>query len=313
MHAHSPFLHTSGTEIKNKQYFRPSKRRFFLTSLQGCIHGVSAMLCILYFQPGSTCNKSLSLRKPNASILIALLCLLLPLGAQAGEVKVFAAASLTDVLTELGQSYQKVTPATTIKNSFASSATLAKQIENGANSDLFISADQDWADYLAKRNLLISNSRKNLLANELVLIAPLGTSPKIEMQKGFDFAKSFSGKLCTGDPASVPVGKYAKQALDYFNWWQAIEARIVGTEDVRTALVFVARGECPLGIVYNTDAKASQKVTLVASFPAASHLPIIYPGALTAKASDEAHKFWQFLQSPAAAEVFKRYGFRTEF
>lgn len=258
-------------------------------------------------------NKGLSLRKPNASILIALLCLLLPLGAHAAEVKVFAAASLTDALTELGQSYQKLTPGTSIKNSFASSATLAKQIENGASSDLFISADKDWADYLEKRNLLLGGSRKNLLANELVLIAPLGTSPKVVMEKGFDFAKSFNGKLCTGDPASVPVGKYVKQALDYFNWWQPIEGRLVGTEDVRTALVFVERGECPLGIVYSTDAKASKKVSLVASFPSASHLPIIYPAALTAKASPDAQQFWNYLQSPAAAEVFKRYGFRTEF
>ena len=109
------------------------------------------------------------------------------------------------------------------------------------------------------------------------------------------------------------MGKYAKQALDYFNWWQALEARIVGTEDVRTALVFVARGECPLGIVYNTDAKASQKVTLVASFPAASHLPIIYPGALTAQANNEAHKFWQFLQSPQPLKFLNAMDFALNF
>lgn len=248
-----------------------------------------------------------------ASLLIALVSILQPPGAQSAEVKVFAAASLTDALSELSQSYQKLEPATSIKHSFASSATLAKQIENGAASDIYISADKDWADYLDKRSLLQSASRKNLLANELVLIAPLGAGPKVSMVKGFDFAKSFSGKLCTGDTASVPVGKYAKQALEYFNWWQAIEGRLVGTEDVRTALVFVERGECPLGIVYSTDAKASKKVSLVATFPSDSHLPIIYPGALTSKATPDAQKFWLFLQSPAAAEVFKKYGFRTEF
>ncbi len=243
-----------------------------------------------------------------------LLCLLLLTAGltRANELKVFAAASLTDALTELTAAHQKIDATTSIKNSFASSAILAKQIENGAATDLFISADTAWLDYVQKRNLVVHASRKNLLANDLVLVAPPGTNPQVSLNKGFDFASSFTGKLCTGDPASVPVGKYAKQALEYFNWWHGVERRLVGTEDVRTALVFVERGECGLGIVYSTDAKISKKVRLVASFPSESHLPIIYPGALTSKAGAEAQKFWQYLQSPAAAEVFKKYGFRTD-
>jgi len=246
-----------------------------------------------------------------APAIAAFISVVLSVGASAEEIKIFAAASLTDVLTELGQTYQKQEPNIQLKHSFASSGTLAKQIDNGAKADLFISADKDWIDYLDQHNLLDTPSRKNLLANELVLIAPLGASTKVSISKDFDFAKSFTGKLCTGDVASVPVGKYAKQALNYFNWWQPIENRLVGTEDVRTALVFVERGECALGIVYSTDAKVSQKITQIARFPSESHTPIIYPGALIHKAKADAKKFWLYLQSPAAAEVFKKYGFST--
>jgi molybdate transport system substrate-binding protein len=230
--------------------------------------------------------------------------------AQAGDVKMSAAASLTDVLTELSRSYEKTHAGIAIKTSFAGSSTLAKQIENGAPADIFISADKDWADYLEARNLLNKNTRTDLLVNELVLIAPLNRIPSIIIARDFDLLSSFNGKLCTGDTASVPVGKYARQALTYYGWWSTIQPRLVGTEDVRTALAFVARGECALGIVYKTDALMSKKVTVVASFPAESHLPIVYPGGLTKNATAEAQAFWQFLQSDVAAEVFVRYGFK---
>lgn len=229
--------------------------------------------------------------------------------AQAGEVKVYAAASLTDVLSELAKSYQQVHPDTQIKSSFAGSSTLAKQIENGAPADVFISADKDWADYLQTRSLLNAKTRVELLTNELVLIAPVNRVPAISPDKNTNFASSFSGKLCTGEPAYVPVGKYAKQSLSYFGWWDAIQPRLVGTEDVRTALAFVERGECALGIVYKTDAQLSKKVSVVASFPTESHLPIVYPGGLTKNAGPDAQAFWQFLQSKAALDVFARYGF----
>ena len=251
--------------------------------------------------------------RKSRSILFGCMFLILPLfssgAAQAGDVRVAAAASLTDVLTELSRSYEKKHSGVAIKASFAGSSTLAKQIENGAPADIFISADKEWADYLDTRNLLNKSTRVDLLTNELVLISPIKREPSITIARDFDFLASFSGKLCTGDTASVPVGKYAKQALTYYGWWSAIQPRLVGTEDVRTALAFVERGECALGIVYKTDALVSKKVTVVARFPVESHLPIVYPGGLTKNASAEAQAFWQFLQSDAAAEVFVRYGF----
>jgi molybdate transport system substrate-binding protein len=238
--------------------------------------------------------------------------------AHAEDIHLYAAASLTEALTELSDTYQKQHAEVVIKKSFAGSSTLAKQIEHGAPANIFISADKDWADYVQQRGLLNNESRKNLLVNELVFIAPIVKSAKsaksansvsILFDPAFNLSTSFNGRLCTGDTASVPVGKYAKQALTHYNWWAKVEARIVGNEDVRTALAFVERGECSLGIVYKTDAQLSKKVKVVATFPAVSHLPIEYPGALTKNANAEANAFWVFLQSEQAKSVFTRYGF----
>lgn len=249
----------------------------------------------------------------DQKLSLLLLCLMTSLmmvsRVQAEEVNLYAAASLTDVLTELSDVYQKQHPNAAIKKSFAGSSTLAKQIENGAPADIFISADKDWADYLQKRGLLNNESRKDLLGNQLVLIAPNTGNVNVLMDPAFNLSTSFSGRLCTGDPAFVPVGKYAKQALTYYNWWEKIESRIVGTEDVRTALAFVERGECNLGIVYKTDAQLSKKVNVVAIFPAVSHAPIEYPGALTQHAGPHSKAFWMFLQSDEAKMIFARYGF----
>ena len=229
--------------------------------------------------------------------------------APAGEVKVYAAASLTDALTELSKRYEREHPGVRIQASFAGSSTLAKQIENGAPADVFISADKDWADYLQARNLLEAISRVELLANDLVLVAPMERVLNIDLDKTPDLAASFNGKLCTGEPAYVPVGRYAQQALAFYGWWPSIQSRLVGTEDVRTALAFVERGECALGIVYKTDAMLSKKVRVIAQFPAESHSPIVYPGGLTKNAKPETRAFWQYLQSKPALEIFIRYGF----
>lgn len=228
---------------------------------------------------------------------------------RASEVKVSAAASLTDVMTELSKVYEKSHPEISVKNSFAGSSTLAKQIENGAPVDIFISADKDWMDYLQKRSLLNDQTRRDLLGNNLVIIAPANQKPAIQLDKSFDIANKVKGRLCTGEPAYVSVGKYAKQALEYYGWWKTLEPRLVGTEDVRTALAFVARGECAFGIVYETDAKMSDKVDLVARFPVESHLPIVYPIALVKKSGNDAQAFLEYLQSAEAAAVFTRYGF----
>lgn len=229
--------------------------------------------------------------------------------AQAGEVKLYAAASLTDVLTELSAGYQKAHPGINIQKSFAGSSTLAKQIENGAPADIFISADMEWAEYLQKRDLLVPESRKKLFSNDLVLIAPLTSDVKVRLDPAFHLNTSFTGRLCTGDTSSVPVGKYAKQSLASYGWWDKIAPRVVGSDDVRTALAFVERAECSLGIVYKTDAKLSKKVKVIATFPANSHAPIEYPGALTRNAGAEAKAFWVFLQSDAAKAIFAHYGF----
>lgn len=251
-------------------------------------------------------------KKQHLNFIVLLFLASLCTSAHAGDVKLYAAASLTDALTELSSIYQKSHTHTQIQKSFAGSSTLAKQIEHGAPADIFISADNDWIDYLQKRGLLVNYSYKKILRNELVLIAPVGSKTSVNFNSSFNLSAHFSGRLCTGDTTSVPVGKYAKQSLTYYQWWDTIAPRLVGTEDVRTALAFVERAECNLGIVYKTDAQLSKKVRVVGTFPTESHTAIEYPGALTTHATAEAKQFWGFLQSEDAKTVFKRYGFITE-
>ncbi len=250
-------------------------------------------------------GKKAQLKQALIGVATLLFCSL----TSAGEVTLYAAASLTNVLTELSDMYQTAHPEINIKKSFAGSSTLAKQIENGAPADVFLSADSEWGDYLQKRGLLLAASRRNLLGNELVLIAPQGLEVKISLDPAFNFAASFSGRLCTGEPTHVPVGKYAMQVFSHYGWWTGVMPRLVGTEDVRTALAFVERGECALGVVYKTDAMISKKVAVVANFPAESHAPIVYPGGLIKGADAEGSAFWEYLQSDAARVVFVRYGF----
>lgn len=241
----------------------------------------------------------------------AVLLLVAATGAK-GEVTLYAAASLSDVLSELARSYQKRYPGVVIKQSFAASSILARQIENGAPADIYISADTDWSSYLERRGLLLAYTRKNLLGNELALIAPRDQPLRVALDPLFDFAGSFSGRLCTGEPDHVPVGKYAKQALRHYGWWDRIAPRVVGTEDVRAALAFVARGECALGIVYRTDAIRDNKVRVVTVFPARSHSPIIYPGGLVKGFDPSAARFWDYLSGDEARGAFVRHGFVVE-
>ena len=225
------------------------------------------------------------------------------------DITVYAAASMTDAINEIKQNYEK-SQKVKVKTSYAASSTLAKQIEHGAPADIFISADIAWADYLQKKGKLSSANRKNLLGNRLVLITSIKNPIKttIRFDKNFDIGAAFTGKLCTGNTASVPVGKYAKQALSDLGWWQTIQPRLVEAEDVRSALNFVVRGECSLGIVYATDALSSKNVKEVGTFPLATHPPIVYPIALL-KDTPEAHKFYDYLQSPEAKVVYKKHGF----
>lgn len=224
------------------------------------------------------------------------------------KVTVYAAASLTNAIEEIAALYEQQT-ATTVVGSFGSSSTLAKQIENGAPADVFISADLKWMEYLAGKNRIDPASRRNLLGNTLVLIAPKGRRFDAVANNAFNFASAFAGKLCMGEVESVPAGIYARQALVALGWWQAIQSRIVGTQDVRAALAFVERGECAAGIVYETDAKISAKVELVLRFPDDTHEPIVYPVAAVSGAGAGSLGFIDFLASPAAGAVFERYGF----
>ncbi len=235
-------------------------------------------------------------------------CLFLASPTWADDVTIYAAASLTNVIKTLATRYEQ-DKTTHIKPSFASSSTLAKQIEAGAPADLYIAADTQWMDYLQTRRLIDNASRKDLLGNELVLIAPVAQPRTVVMKKGTDLAASFTGKLCMGDPSHVPAGIYGQQALQSLGWWDALEKRVVGTEDVRTALAFVQRGECPLGVVYATDAAASTQVMIAGRFADSSHDPIIYPIALLPRASAEARDFYRYLQSDAAQAVYRQAGF----
>jgi len=221
---------------------------------------------------------------------------------------VFAAASLTNALTEISTKYEKEIGVKVV-HSFAASSTLAKQIENGAPADIFISADLKWMAYLQDKSLINKDSRKNILGNELVLIAPKGKALAVKFEKDFDFAKAFDGRLCTGNVESVPAGIYAKEALSNLGWWNDIKKRVVGAQDVRGALMFVERGECNLGIVYETDAKISSKVELIGSFPQSSYSPVLYPIALTMSANEKANNYLNYLQSTEALSIFKKYGF----
>jgi len=237
---------------------------------------------------------------------LALALLLAALPGFAGEVTVYAAASLTNALGEIAKTYEAKHDGVKIKTSFAASGALAKQIESGAPADLFISADAKWMDYLDGKGKIDRASRVNLVGNALVLVAPKGKGFPVKLEKDFAFGKAFTGKLCTGETSSVPVGVYAKEALSNLGWWDGVKSRVVGTDDVRGALDLVGRGEC-IGIVYATDAKISDKVEVIASFPEKLHAPIVYPAALVSQ-SGEAKDFFDYIQR-AGATVFAKYGF----
>ena len=224
-------------------------------------------------------------------------------------VTVFAAASLSDVLPELARAYTQQT-GTRVEFSFAATSMLARQIEGGARADVFLAADPEWMDYLNQRGLIQRATRRNLLGNRLALIAPADSTVQLQIGAGFPLRAALDGgRLATGDPDSVPAGRYARAALSSLRVWNAVADRLVRADNVRAALAFVARGEAPLGIVYETDALADKRVRIVDLFPASSYPPITYPVALTSGARVQAGSFLDFLHGPAAAAVFKSRGF----
>ncbi len=231
-----------------------------------------------------------------------------PARAQARRLTVFAAASLKEALEAIAVAYG-ASGKPELVLSFAGSNQLARQIEQGAPADLFISADEDWMTWLAERKLVAPASRIDLLSNRLVLVAPAGHTP-VAIDATLDLAALLKGgRLALPDPQAVPAGKYAKAALMQLGLFDSIKDKIAGTENVRVALMLVARGEAPLGIVYATDARADSKVSVIGTFPADTHPPIIYPAALITTARPEASDFLQFLTSTRAQTIFTAHGF----
>jgi molybdate transport system substrate-binding protein len=234
----------------------------------------------------------------------------LPASAQEKGLTIFAAASMKNALDDVDAAYTAKT-GVKVAASYAASSVLAKQIDQGAPADVFLSADTDWMDYAAKQKTVKEATRINLLGNSIVLIAPKD-SPigNVTIGQGFDLAKlAGSGKIATGDVASVPVGKYAKAALEKLGAWEAAAPKFAMAESVRAALTLVARGEAALGIVYATDAKVEPGVKIVGTFPADSHPAIIYPVAATTSAGPQADGYLAFLRSTEAKAIFERYGF----
>lgn len=243
--------------------------------------------------------------------VLAALLLLVPPAAAEEPVTVFAAASLTDAMRQLGAQWAaKGHPAP--RFSFDASSTLARQIEQGAPAAIFASADEPWADYLQTRGLLADGTRTSPLGNALVLIAPADQAAPVVLVRGVDLLPRLgaTGRIATGDPASVPVGKYAEAALRWLGVWDQLSPRLARAENVRAALLLVERGEAPLGIVYATDAAVAKGVATVGTFPAGSHPPISYPFALVKRGdTPEARALLAFLTGPEAAPVYRRLGF----
>jgi molybdate transport system substrate-binding protein len=234
-----------------------------------------------------------------------------PAAAQDKSLTVFAAASMKNALDEIDAAYTAKS-GVKITVSYAASSALAKQIEQGAPADVFISADTDWMDYAIGKKNINEPTRVNLLGNSIVLIAPKDSRiDNVAIGQGFDLARlAGDGRIATGDVKAVPVGKYAKAALEKLGAWQAAEPKFAMAESVRAALTLVARGEAALGIVYSTDAKVEPGVKIVGTFPADSHPAIIYPVAATTTAKAETADYLAFLRSSAAKAILEKYGFK---
>jgi molybdate transport system substrate-binding protein len=256
-----------------------------------------------------------ALRNLLGTALLILCTLALPVHAADApdqQLLVFAAASVANALDEIGAAYTQQSRQR-VKFSYAASSALARQLEAGARADVFMSADLEWMDYVQARNLIDRSTRQNLLSNRLVLVAPADSRIELKIAPGFALAAALgsNGRLATGDPETVPVGKYARSALTSLRVWNEVADRLVRADNVRSALAFIARGETPLGIVYETDAKVEKRVRIVDFFPASTHPPIVYPVATTAQARPAAKQFVEFLQGEPAQEIFRKYGFQT--
>jgi molybdate transport system substrate-binding protein len=258
----------------------------------------------------SRCLKANALRLSAALFLLVLSTFGNAPEAQSGKVLVFAAASLKTALDEINAQWQGRTGKRAVV-SYAASSALAKQIEQGAPADIFISADLDWMEYLAERKLIRPETRSDLLSNRLVLIAPKGTNLQVEIKPELPLASLLGqGHLALANTDAVPAGKYSKAALKALGVWEQVKGRIAQAENVRAALLLVSRGEAPLGIVYESDAVSDPSVVTVGILPDATHPRIVYPIALTnGSTSPDAGGFLDELKSPQARTIFEKQGF----
>jgi molybdate transport system substrate-binding protein len=243
-------------------------------------------------------------------LVLSWIALSTTVSAQQNKLVIFAAASLKDALDEVNVVYQRDKRQETT-TSYAASSTLAKQIEAAAPADIFISADLDWMDYLAKKNLIKLATRTNLLGNRLVLIAPVDSTVKLAIGPNFPLAQALgTGRLAIADPSGVPAGKYGKGALEALGVWSSVADKLAPAENVRATLLLVSRGEAPLGIVYQTDAVADKGVKILGVFPDNTHPPIIYPIAAVAASTNSADAdYIAYLEAPAARTIFGKQGF----
>lgn len=238
---------------------------------------------------------------------------LLSTAAQAAEITAFVAASLTNAMEEIGKNYAAKS-GDTVRYSFAASSALAKQIEAGAAAHVFVSADEAWMDYLELRKLIQPGTRSAPLSNQLVLVVPKDKAQSITITKGTHWlGKLGEGRIATGDPAHVPVGRYAQESLTALGAWAQVEPRLARADNVRAALALVERGEAVAGMVYATDAAVSKGVAVAATFPPGSYKRISYPFALVAgQVSPAARAYLAYLLSPEAAAVYRKYGFSVK-
>lgn len=230
-----------------------------------------------------------------------------PVLAQRAGVRIFAAASLQTALTKIAAGYRG--PGAPLRPTIGASSAMARQIAQGAPADLFISADAEWMDWLSQRRMIAAGTRRNLLSNRLVLIAPKASPVSLKITAGMPLSATLGGgRLAIADPIAVPAGKYGKAALVKLGVWDSVAGRLAPAENVRTALAYVARGEAPLGIVYATDAHAEPRVKVVGLFPQTTHPRILYPAALT-KATPTGRAVLDYVSGPRAMAVFAAEGF----
>jgi molybdate transport system substrate-binding protein len=252
-------------------------------------------------------------RRPARFLLAVAALLLFPVLAAAAPLNIFAASSLTDALNDAGKAWVAAGHEAP-RFSYGASSTVAQQIANGAPADIFASADETWMDWAVKKNLIRTPTRVTLLSNALVMVAPKASAHQVTINAQLDIAKLLgpNGRIATGDPAHVPVGLYAKAALEKLGLWSAVQPRLASAENVRAALLLVERDEAPYGIVYATDAAVAPGVTIVGTFPQDSYPRIAYPFAVTATSTNkDAEAFLQFLQGSQATALFKARGFVT--